>query len=549
MTYEQFLDQKRVKIAPSGFEIAECDLNPALFPFQKYIVKKALHKGKYAVFADCGLGKTIMQLEWAHQVSIYTNRSVLILAPLAVSGQTIQEGEKFGIDVKKYTVGFAREAAIYITNYEQLDHIIQHDFSGVVLDESSILKNFTGAIKQKLISMFKDTEFKLCCTATPSPNDPEELGNHSEFLNVMNRNEMLAMYFIHDGGDTGTWKLKPHGHKYFWAWVSEWAVMLCDPADIGFPMEGYDLPELKLIESKIITKKRDGGSLFFNEMAVSATDFNQELRFTKIERLSEAADIANGRDENFIIWVKHNEEGEDLKKMIRGAVEVKGSDTTEYKEEMLLGFANNKFRALVTKTKIAMYGMNYQNCHNQIFPSLDFSFEGLYQAIRRSYRFGQKHPVNIWIITTDTMTNVIQTIHKKQKQFLEMQNEMNVSMNPETHRKEKEARVSETVETEMFTLKLGDCVQLIKEVPDESIGFSIFSPPFAELYTYSDELEDMGNSKDYSEFLFAFNFLVKDLYRVLWSGRNVAVHCMDLPIARLFKYDPPIVRGCEFYLS
>jgi hypothetical protein len=532
MTYEQFLDQKRVKIAPSGFEIAECDLNPALFPFQKYIVKKALHKGKYAVFADCGLGKTIMQLEWAHQVSIYTNRSVLILAPLAVSGQTIQEGEKFGIDVKKYTVGFAREAAIYITNYEQLDHIIQHDFSGVVLDESSILKNFTGAIKQKLISMFKDTEFKLCCTATPSPNDPEELGNHSEFLNVMNRNEMLAMYFIHDGGDTGTWKLKPHGHKYFWAWVSEWAVMLCDPADIGFPMEGYDLPELKLIESKIITKKRDGGSLFFNEMAVSATDFNQELRFTKIERLSEAADIANGRDENFIIWVKHNEEGEDLKKMIRGAVEVKGSDTTEYKEEMLLGFANNKFRALVTKTKIAMYGMNYQNCHNQIFPSLDFSFEGLYQAIRRSYRFGQKHPVNIWIITTDTMTNVIQTIHKKQKQFLEMQNEMNVSMNPETHRKEKEARVSETVETEMFTLKLGDCVQLIKEVPDESIGFSIFSPPFAELYTYSDELEDMGNSKDYSEFLFAFNFLVKDLYRVLWSGRNVAVHCMDLPIQK-----------------
>lgn len=527
MTYEQFLEQKKVRIAPSGFDVDELDLNKALFPFQRYIVKKALHKGRYAVFSDCGTGKTIMQLEWAKQVQKHTGWPVLILTPLAVSGQTIQEGEKFGIKVSHYGKG-----AIQITNYEQLDNIDPSLFTGIVLDESSILKNFTGAIKQKLISMFADTEFKLCCTATPSPNDPEELGNHSEFLNAMPRNEMLAMYFIHDGGDTGSWKLKPHGHKYFWAWVSEWAIMLCNPADIGFPMDGYDLPELKLIEKKIITEKRDTGDLFFNQTAVSATNFNQELRLTKVERLSEAANIVNSGTENFIVWIKQNEEGEELKRMIPGSVEVKGSDTIEYKEKMLLGFANNKFRVLITKTKIAMFGLNYQNCHNQIFASLDFSFEGLYQAIRRSYRFGQESPVNIWVITTDTMTNVIQTIHKKQKQFLEMQQEMNVSMNPETHRKEKEDRVSETVETEAFTLKLGDCIRLIKEVPDESIGFSIFSPPFAELFTYSDELEDMGNSKDYKEFIFAFNFLVKDLYRVLWSGRNVAVHCMDLPIQK-----------------
>lgn len=526
MTYEQFLETKRVRIYPSGFDVAETELNEHLFPFQRYIVKKALHKGKYAIFADCGLGKTLMQMEWGRQVALYTGKPVLILAPLAVSGQTIQEGEKFGIKVNRYGGG-----NIQITNYEQLDNIDPRIFGGVVLDESGILKNFTGATKQKLISMFKDTPFKLCCTATPAPNDVEELGNHSEFLNVMSRNEMLAMYFIHDGGDTGSWKLKPHGHKYFWNWVSEWAVMLCNPADIGFPMDGYDLPELKLIERKIITPQREGGGSLFST-AVSATNFNQELRLTKIQRLSEAVEIVNSSTESFIVWIKHNEEGEELLKLILGSVEVKGSDTIEYKEKTLLGFANGDFRVLLTKTKIGMYGLNYQNCHNQIFASLDFSFEGLYQAVRRSYRYGQEHPVNIWIITTDTMTNVIQTIHKKQKQFLEMQNEMNASMNPETHRKEKEARMSEVVETELFTLKLGDCVSLIKDTPDESIGFSIFSPPFAELYVYSDELEDMGNSKNYKEFLFAFSFLVKELYRVLWSGRNVAVHCMDLPIQK-----------------
>jgi len=526
LTYDQFLENKRVRIIESGFEVSEDQLNKHLFPFQKFCVKKALKKGRYAFFMDCGLGKTIQQLEWAHRVNIYTGKPVIILAPLAVSGQTIQEGKKFGIKVSPYGSG-----NIQISNYEQLDNIDASLFGGVVLDESSILKNFTGAIKQKLISSFKDTEFKLCCTATPSPNDPEELGNHAEFLNVMTRNEMLAMYFIHDGGETNTWKLKPYGHKYFWAWVSEWAIMLCKPSDLGFEMKGYDLPELNLIEKKIITEKTDNGSLF-NDMAVSATNFNQELRITKVQRLSEVAKIVNASTENFIIWIKHNDEGEELKKLIPDAVEVKGSDSNEYKEKKLLGFANNEFRVLITKSKIAMFGLNYQNCHNQIFASLDFSFEGLYQSIRRSYRFGQIHAVNIWLITTDTMTNVIQTIHKKQKQFLEMQNEMNVSMNPNAVKKGKIDRPELVEENEFYTLRLGDCVKLIKNIPDESIGFSVFSPPFAELYTYSDELEDMGNSKDYNEFLFAFKHLVKGLYRVLWSGRNVAVHCMDLPIQK-----------------
>jgi DNA modification methylase len=360
-----------------------------------------------------------------------------------------------------------------------------------------------------------------------------ELGNHSEFLNVMSYNEMLAMYFVHDGGDTAKWRLKGHAKERFYEWVSEWAVMLSKPDDIGFKMDGYHLPELKLFERKIKTDQRDNGQLF-NDVAVSATNFNQELRITKVERLDQVAEIVNNSTENFIVWVKQNEEGEELRKLIPGSIEVKGSDTNEYKKAKLLGFANNEFRVLITKTKIAALGMNWQNCHNQVFASLDFSFEGLYQGIRRSYRFGQQHPVNIYLITTDTMSNVIQSIYTKQKQFEHMQASMAkaVMKNIKSETKTLKPRENKVVEGQNFKLFLGDSVKTIQNVEDESIGFSIFSPPFAELYTYSSELEDMGNSKDYNEFLYAFNFIVKELYRVLWSGRNVAVHCMDLPIQK-----------------
>lgn len=531
--YLKFLEQKKVHHADSGFDVNDSELNKNLFDFQRHIVKTAIRKGKYAIFADCGLGKTLMQLEWANQVSLKTGGDVLILAPLAVTGQTIKEGEKFGIKVYKYDSIEHPDKRIYIANYEQLENINTNEFAGVVLDESSILKNFEGATKNEVIDKFKNTPYKLACTATPSPNDPMELGNHSEFLNVMSRNECLAMYFVHDGGETAKWRLKGHCEQLFWDWVSSWAVMLAKPSDIGFNAEGYNLPPLNLIERQVKTNDRNNGKLF-NDVAISATNFNQELRLTKIDRLSEVVDIVNNSTENFIIWIKQNEEGEYLKKLIPDAIEVKGSDSPEYKESKLIGFANNEFRVLITKTKIAQFGLNYQNCRNQIFASLDFSFEGLYQAIRRSYRFGQKNDVNIYLVTTDTMSNVIDSINRKQRQFEQMQKAMTIAVNKNinSQNKSKMERESKEVITENYTIKLGDCVQLIKDVPDESIGFSIFSPPFAELYTYSDELEDMGNSKDYNEFLFAFGFLVKDLFRVLQSGRNVAVHCMDLPIQK-----------------
>lgn len=527
MDYQTILEKKRRNHKTSGFKIEQSELNPLLFDFQKFTVQRCLELGKAAIFADCGLGKTLMQLEWSKQVASRFG-NVLILCPLAVAGQTIQEGKRFGYDVARVE-DFSGDG-IYISNYEQLGNIDCSLYAGIVLDESSILKNFEGKTKTLVIDSFKNTPYKLACTATPSPNDPMEIGNHADFLDVMTYNEVLAMYFVHDGGETAKWRLKGHAQSAFYKFISSWALMFSNPADIGFTAKGYDLPKLNFIEEQIKTTHRNNG-LLFNDIAVSATNFNQELRLTLVDRLSKVAEIVNASDENFIIWIKQDAEGEELRKLIPGAIEVKGSDKQDYKESKLLGFANNEFRVLITKSKIAQFGLNYQNCHNQVFAGLDFSFEGLYQSIRRSYRFGQKHEVNIWIVTTDTMQNVINSIKTKQTQFEKMQTEMAKYVCAEMTYEREEIQFDQA-KTEWYDIQRGDCVQLIANVPDESVGFSVFSPPFAELYTYSSHIEDMGNSKDYNEFMAQFGFLVKELYRVIKQGRNVAVHCMDLPIQK-----------------
>jgi DNA modification methylase len=531
MEYLEFIENKKKVIKESGISINELNLNPLLKDFQKFIVTKALNNGKFAIFADCGLGKTFMQLEWAYQVSKYTNKPVLIICPLAVAGQTIQEGLKFGYKVKKALNNEIQEG-LYIVNYEQLENLDCSLFSGVVLDESSILKNFTGKYKELIINLFSNTLYKLACTATPAPNDPMELGNHSEFLNQMSRNEMLSMYFIHDGSDTSKWRLKKHALKDFYNYISNFSVMISKPSDIGFKDDGYILPSLNINEVKIETNKKDNG-LLFNDLSINATEFNQELRRTMNERLEQVAKIVNNSNENFIIWIKQNEEGELLKKLIPNSIEVKGSDSQDYKENKLIGFANNEFRVLITKTKIAQFGLNFQNCSNQIFASLDFSFEGLYQAIRRSYRFGQTQEVNITLITTDTMSNVIESIKTKENQFKLMQDSMNnfINKGKKEGLKMNNNKVNQ-IKSDRFSIFNNDCIQGIKELHDQSIDFSIFSPPFAELYTYSDSIADMGNSKDYKEFAIHFEYLVKELSRVIKDGRNVAVHCMDLPIQK-----------------
>ena len=433
--YRRFLETKKTTIPESGFVVEESELNEHLFPFQRHCVRRALKCGKYALFENTGLGKTIQQLEWAEQIVRKENKPVIIIAPLAVVGQTIEEGRKFGYKVHR--VGENAGAGIYITNYDQIPNIVISDYIGVVLDESSILKNFDGETKKLIIEKFRNTKYKLACTATPSPNDVMELGNHAEFLDVMSRNEMLAMYFIHDGGNTSSWRLKGHCEQMFWDFVSDWATMIEKPSDMGFSDDGYILPPLNLIEDYIKVEKRDNG-LLFNDFSVNATDYNGELRQTMDARMKRVAEIVNGNpDENYIVWIKQDAEGDMLRQLIPDAVEVRGNEKPEVKENKLLGFGKNEFRVLVTKLRIAQFGLNYQNCHNQIFASLDFSFESTYQGIRRCYRFGQEHEVNITLICTDTMLNVRDTIQKKQVAFEVMQHAMTDATNRNIKAKKK----------------------------------------------------------------------------------------------------------------
>lgn len=407
--YQEFLKQKQKAKEHKGF--AALPMNDKLFPFQQFIVERNLSKGKHAVFADCGLGKTVMELETASQIVRHTNKPVLILAPLVVVAQTKREAEKFGFDLDKVT----------ITNFENLHNINPQEYAGLIVDESSIMKNFEGQIKKQLFEYFHNTPYKFAFTATPSPNDPMELANHSEFLGYQSRLGMLATYFINDQDHTSKWRLKGHAVEKFYQFVSSWAIMLTNPADIGYPMQGYDLSEVIYKEHQLITENDFSNGMLFPSLAVSATDFNKELRRTKEQRIAKAIEIANANEEPHIVWVKHNDEGKEVTAGIHGAVEVSGSDKPEEKAQKLLDFVDGKFRVLVTKPKIAQYGLNFQHCLNQTFMSPDFSFEGFYQAVRRSHRFGKKGDVTVNIVTTDTMQNVISIIKEKEKQFKQMQ--------------------------------------------------------------------------------------------------------------------------------
>lgn len=534
--YEKFLEQKQKKVIESGFNIEENELNEMLFNFQKFTVRRALKAGKYAIFADTGQGKTPMQLEIAKQVLKVTNKPVLILAPLAVTGQTIEQGKKFNVKVEKWE-SKTLENLIYITNYEQVEKIDETQFSCICLDESSILKNEMGKYRNLLIEKFKYTPYKYCFSATPSPNDPMELGNHSEFLDVMSYTEMLAMYFVHDAGETQKWRLKGHAVNKFYEFVSTWAIMYSHPRDIGFEINGYDLPELEIIEKQVQTETPEG--LLFSGLAVNATDYNSSLRETEKERINKTVEIVEkiGKNEPIIVWTKQNEEAANIYKKLSSlgydCRNVQGSDSPEKKEKELLGFAHNEYQILITKQSIASQGLNYQNCAYQIFNSVDFSFEQSYQAIRRSWRFGQTRKVTCYMITTDRMINVVKIQQDKQISFKNMQAQMTKAVNKNINNNiTKEMTTTTDIKTDKYWLMHGDCVDKSKLVPENNADLVIFSPPFSELYTYSAHVEDMGNSKNYDEFEVHFKFLIPELKRILKPGRICAIHCMDLPIQK-----------------
>ncbi len=534
ITYANFLGQKEIVARAAGFD-PEGALNPGMFPFQAAVVRWACRQGQSAIWADCGLGKTIMQLEWARQVCAQTGLPVLIFTPLAVAEQTVREGQKFGI-----AVNVARSAAdmsdgINVTNYEKL-HLFTGVGSlvgGVVLDESSCLKSDSGVTKTVLVAEFAPTPFKLCCSATPAPNDYQEIGNHSEFLGIMTRTEMLSMFFVNDASDTGKWRLKKHGQEKFWRWICSWAVMFTDPAEIGFPTPGFDLPPLNIHQVTV-----DGGKPYDGELFARTAETLEERRAARYAsldaRVAKAADICAGVDGPVLAWCDLNAESVALKRAIGGAVEITGSDSDEHKAAAMTGFTEGKVRRLVTKPSIAGWGMNWQHCSNMIFTGLSDSYEQFYQAVRRCWRFGQDKPVNVYVVTSPQEGSVVENIRRKESDARALRENMVKHMvefmELEPERILKSVKHDTLKEAgEGWELYLDDCVDATETFESGSIDYTLFSPPFASLYTYSDSVRDMGNCKKEDEFLMHFGFLVEQLFRITRPGRLCSFHCFNIP--------------------
>jgi hypothetical protein len=535
--YRRFLRSKTLKAVPTGFEPTMALLGK-LFAFQMDIARWAIIRGRAAIFADCGLGKSPMQLEWARHVSDYTSKPVLIYAPLAVSQQTKREGLKFGIEVNVCRTQADVVQGINITNYEKLQHFPDASrFGGIVLDESSILKGFDGKTRKALTEWASVIPFRLACTATPAPNDYMELGNHAEFLGVMTCTEMLAMFFVHDGGDTSKWRLKKHAEDVFWKWVASWAVALRKPSDLGYSDDGFILPTLHMEQAIVLAGETPSGFLFPVE-GQTLQERNTARRDSIAERVSACAELVNGSTEQWIIWVNLNAEGDAIEKAIPDAVQVAGADSAEFKESAVADFASGKIRVLISKSTIFGFGLNLQNCARVAFVGLSDSYEQFYQAIRRCWRFGQSREVWCYVITAETEGAVVRNIQRKEKQAMEMMEGMVRHMKTEMQKnvrgsvRESSDYVRDVQQSDRWTAVLGDCVDEIREIGGSSIDYSIFSPPFASLYTYSNSERDMGNSKDYAEFETHFKFLVSELYRVIKQGRLLSFHCMNLPFSK-----------------
>ena len=414
----------------------------------------------------------------------------------------------------------------------QLKNIDETIYSGVVLDESSILKGKDGKTSTLLIETFKRTPYKLCCTATPSPNDHMELGQHSEFLGGMSYLEMLAMFFVHDGGETSKWRLRKHAQDNFWTYISGLSMAIDNPSSLGFNSEGYNLPEIEYIEH--IIKVDNLSENLFGDVAVSATELHKDLNRSFDARIEKILELVSSNDKQWIVWGLKNQETDTLSKLLENSVNVQGSDNPEYKAKHLNGFANENFKTLITKTSIASFGMNYQQCNQMVFMSYDFKFEAFYQAVRRCYRFGQKNKVTVHILIPESQVNVRNTILEKEKQHFERIKEMS-KYSAETNYKKAKSKVkimNKEIKTEEYHLINGDCVQETAKLPDNCADIVVFSPPFAELYVYSDKEEDMGNVANYNQFEEHFKYLIPELKRTLKPGRICAIHCMDLPIQK-----------------
>lgn len=529
--YCQFLASKGPRSLSDGIDIAPGMISRRLFPFQGDITRWALRKGRAAIFADCGLGKTLMQLEWAAHIP----GKVLILAPLSVAQQTLGEAKRFGYsgDVAYCRSQSEVHSKTTIANYEMVDHFNANEFAGVVLDESSILKSIDGKTRTKLIHDFAETPYRLCCTATPAPNDISEYANHAEFLGICSRAEMLAQYFVHD--DEG-WRIKGHAREPFFKWMSSFAMSLSKPSDIGYEDEGYALPPLRIEPRIVHTDYVPDGQLFATDL--KGVGHRASVRRGTIDaRVRAVADLiaAAPPDEQWIVWCGLNSESAAIATALgEEAVQVEGAQSPDEKVSRIMAFTRGQKRILVTKPKVAGFGMNFQNASHMAFLGLSDSYESYYQCIRRAWRFGQTKPVTAHVVLSDMEEPIYANVLRKEHEA-NASHEALVRNVAEYEREELGMGMKEpseyhenTIEGDGYTLMMGDCVDRLRDVADDSVDFSVFSPPFASLYTYSASDRDMGNSRDFEEFFAHYSYLIPELIRVTKPGRNIAVHCQQL---------------------
>jgi len=416
MDYQSFIQSKLKKSTKTGFQIKDSWRNKNLFDYQKEIVTRSCEHGRYALFMDTGLGKSITQMNYADAVNRHTNKPVLMLAPLAVVYQMKKEAEKFGFDIHHSRDGQITKG-LNITNYESLHKFDCDDFGGVILDESSILKGCNSKTRRLLTDAFRHTPYRLACTATPSPNDHVELGMHSEFLGNYTGMEMRMMYFTQDRANVQEYILKGHAEGKFWEWVASWAECISSPADLGYDGSSHILPALNEIYHEIShddVKYCQNGSLFeFTESNATTISRNKRATIDKrAEKVAEFQDMINPH----LVWCDTNDEADKLRATMPWAIEVRGNDKEEYKAEMALAFANGEIQTLISKASIFGYGMNFQNVHNMTFTGLNYSYESYYQAVRRMWRFGQKSEVNVNIIVADNERLILESIHRKKQQ-------------------------------------------------------------------------------------------------------------------------------------
>ena len=418
MSYADFVSRKLSMVAPVGYSNPG-EMPAHLFPHQRDLTAWALRRGRCAIFADTGLGKSRMEVTWADVVTRREGRPVLILAPLAVAAQTAQEGADIGVRVTVCRDDSDVLDGVNITNYDRLHRFDPSRFAGVVLDESSIIKHHDAKTLRILMDAFHRTPFRLCASATPAPNDWTELGTHAEFLGICKRTEMLSEFFVHDGGDTGVWRLKGHAREQFWKWVVSWGALIRRPSDLGHDDAAYALPPLHLHEHAVEVEMPTNGMLFALE-AQTLSERRDARRASLADRVAECAQHVNADAQPWVVWCDLNAEGDALRQAIPDAVEIRGSDDADVKESRLRDFAEGRTRVLITKPSIAGFGLNWQHCARMAFVGVTDSFEAYYQAVRRCWRFGQTKPVHVHIFASDAEGAIVANLKRKERDALAM---------------------------------------------------------------------------------------------------------------------------------